>query len=338
MKCIEEWGERNSMKINPKKCGIMKIGCSKKGEDLGDMIGEIKFVSQYKYLGVVVDSGITLGPQIKQLSKRLFGVYANFYKLITKVMGVKLKLEIWKVYVKTIVEYGCEIFSLLPKKIAKLESIYYRTLRISLGLPRTTARVKLIRHLGIMDVTAVCNVKLIRTYRKMIRKELNIPRLLQDRVDQLMLGVGLAKESVLEGLSYEEACTAAWMKSNWGNQVEELNYPDGLFQIGDEGDWDLLCTLMGQVAPRLYEKQQCEMCEVLMDQAHILNECVKHADARCQVRKELEALGIKMEEGTCLNVWLAGMQTDKVIGGLGREQKKELMVVVRKFLKKIRAT
>jgi hypothetical protein len=133
-------------------------------------LDDIAFVEKYKYLGVIVDSRLSFEPQIEQLAKRLYGTYSNFYKLISKVVGVKLKLEIWKVYVKTIMEYGAELFALLPSKVKKLESIFYRTLTISLGLPKNTSRKRLIKGLAILDVQTVIKLRLLNTYRKMVKK------------------------------------------------------------------------------------------------------------------------------------------------------------------------
>jgi putative lipoic acid-binding regulatory protein len=334
---IDSWGKKNGMMLNAKKCGIMKIQ-SRRGENSkAGSLDDIAFVEKYKYLGVIVDSCLSFEPQIAQLAKRLYGTYSNFYKLISKVVGVKLKLEIWKVYVKTIMEYGAELFALLPSKVKKLESIFYRTLTISLGLPKNTSRKRLIKGLAILDVQTVIKLRLLNTYRKMVKKELKIPEPVCEKIRGILTGFNMCIGDVQDIEAIEKSSVKNWINEHWGVQAEDLNYPDGLFKIGQEGDWDLLFTLAGRIIPKLYERNRCEDCGVLRDQDHILNDCVRHQDVRIQFKRKLGQIGIDIGGSKSISERITGLQSDCEVRGLEGSKREELLTIIGGFLKEVRS-
>lgn len=334
---VRDWGELNAMGVNLKKCGIIKI--KNRGKEVIKVreIGGIDVVDQYRYLGVTLDSLLTLQPYMDQLAKRMKIVYSSFYKLISTAVGVKLKLEVWKVYVKTIMEYGAEVFALVPGKIDKFRKLYYKTLKVSLGLPWNTSNTKLIKSLGIMDAETIVNLKLLHTHRKIVRRGLKVPGVLSDRVGGLLRGLVLDDLDQPEDLRGAMAYTRSKLQELWGLQDKDLNYPEGLFIIKDDGDWDMLHAMVGRLIHGLYKRESCEMCGEERSQAHILNTCVKHIESRRVYKKKLCGLGLRLDNEMDLEKWIYGIQVNEEIHSLGSSERELLLVASKVFLKEVRS-
>src|ERR1700683_5485834 len=68
---IERWSKANGMTLNKKKSAIVVFSPRRKRNipDLGEKILEVPIVKQYKYLGTILDSRLTLNPQLKHITK-----------------------------------------------------------------------------------------------------------------------------------------------------------------------------------------------------------------------------------------------------------------------------
>lgn len=336
LQLIQEWGDKNGMKINHKKCGVMAIQRGERHE-VDQQLNGINFVNQYKYLGVLMDYRLSFEPQIDQLKKRLFSTYSCFYKLISKVVGVKLRLEIWKVYVKTVMEYGVEIFALMPSKMCKLEAIFLRTLKVTLCLPKNTSGDEVIKSACILDARTMAYIRFVKTYIKMTKREMKVPELVKGRIKVVLRAVGMDETAMDDIQEYSRVCARQWSRRYWRRPVEDLNFPEGLFRIGQVGDWDLLYTLVGRVIPKLYEKVLCAQCGVVRDQAHILNECARHDEVRSMFRGKLMKLGIRAGEIKDISGWIREIQTDPIVRLLEKARKEELVATICEYLKVTRA-
>jgi len=150
---INKWGKENYIGINEKKCAIIRVRGKKTPKDLTlQSISGIQFVEKYKYLGITIDQSLNLKTHLNLITKRAYGLVANFFKFMKDVVSVKLRLELWKIYVRPIVEYGAEIFLLLPTKLSKLNTIYHSSLKSALGLGANTSNLLLRRAVGILDL------------------------------------------------------------------------------------------------------------------------------------------------------------------------------------------
>jgi len=137
VRLIIDWGDRNGLRLNPKKCAIMRLRARKVSKDLTILpVHGIAYVDQYKYLGIIIDSSLTMDAQHKHLKQRVGHLTSNFYKMMASITGVKLRLEMWKVYVKPLIEYCVESYILLPSKLSRIETLYYQTIKQCLSIPK----------------------------------------------------------------------------------------------------------------------------------------------------------------------------------------------------------
>ena len=56
---IEKWCEHNGLQLNKAKSAVMRIRVDKRTKIMSGDIRGISFVTQYKYLGVVVDDDLS---------------------------------------------------------------------------------------------------------------------------------------------------------------------------------------------------------------------------------------------------------------------------------------
>ncbi len=104
---------------------------------LGD--GEIEWVSEFKYLGVVIDKNLNFNSHIKYTTKRVQS-RLNAMRAISGLPGGANSTVLKKVYqatVRPILDYGCVAVAFAPKTAYKtLEKLQNRAIRIILGVPR----------------------------------------------------------------------------------------------------------------------------------------------------------------------------------------------------------
>jgi len=233
-------------------------------------------------------------------------------------------------------EYGLEIFALMPSKMNKLETIFLKTLKVTLCLPMNTSSDKVIKSACILDARTTANLRLVKTCSKMTKRGIRIPNLVQERVKVIFRAMGLDERRVEDVQEYGRACVTQWIKRYWKRPAEDLNFPDGLFQIGQVGDWDLLYMLVGQIIPNLYEKVECDQCGVVRDQVHILNQCPRHGEVRRLFRDELMRIGIRIEDTEDISGWISELQTDPKVRLLEKAKKVEVITVISEFLRQVR--
>jgi len=138
IRTIKEWGAANNLFINPKKCAIMRVRKRlTRKDELEGAVQEISFKNSYKYLGVQVEASLTLQSHFKAIKQKLAKVTPHFFKLKQGLTGVKVRLELWQTYLTSIIEYGVESLALFPKKLMKLESMYYSSLKFALGVQKS---------------------------------------------------------------------------------------------------------------------------------------------------------------------------------------------------------
>jgi len=150
--------------------------------------------------------------------------------------------------------------------------------------------------------------------------------------------MGMRIEEASEREVCEKAAVRGWIKDHWDSQRESLNYPDGIFKVDQEGDWDLLYVMLGKVIPKLYEKNLCDVCQVTRDQRHIINECTKHNEQRNNLRRNLQAIGINMRADQDVDGWVHRIQICEDIRSLKESKREEVIQEVARFVKEVRAS
>ena len=82
--CFEHWGELNNLHLNVKKTKIMILSTHSRLNRLGILEPiilydrPIDFVTQYKYLGVILDAEMTLRPFLSHIKGELRPKSTNF--------------------------------------------------------------------------------------------------------------------------------------------------------------------------------------------------------------------------------------------------------------------
>ncbi len=252
-------------------------------------------MDQYKYLGIIIDSSLTMGAQLRHLKQRTGYLTSNFYKMMASITGVKLRLEMWKVYVKSVIEYCVESYILLPSKLEQIETLYYQTLRRCLSVPRNTARVDLIKALGIMDLKTIAEVRFCRVAQKLVRRGLRVPDSVQSKLESIYLQFGhvvhLGEEIQPEELA--EHFRQRWIQLYCGQAISTLNYPRGFYLIKDNRDRSLMYTLLHKIVPGLkYKYLVCNWCHVEVSQTHIIDVCPQHCEARSLLLRRMSQAGL----------------------------------------------
>ena len=99
--------KKNKIDIYEKKYVIFKVGYKSMKKDLDhpNILG-IQFVNNYKYLGITIDPNLRLAYIFIQLKKSLCISLA----FLENVSNVKIRIELWKIYVKSIIQYSAKFF------------------------------------------------------------------------------------------------------------------------------------------------------------------------------------------------------------------------------------
>jgi ribonuclease HI len=99
----------------------------------------IDWVSEYKYLGVIIDKNLNFSSHIKYITKRI-GSRLNAMRAISGLPGGANSVVLRKVYqatVRPILDYGCVVVTFASKSARKqLEILQNQAIRTILGVPR----------------------------------------------------------------------------------------------------------------------------------------------------------------------------------------------------------
>ena len=108
--CFIKWTQQNNLRLNESKTQAMNVGSKCKLSKLKNLDpfiihGKcIKFVSQYNYLGIMLDGELSLIPLYKNLEKRLVNKVFMLRKL-RKYLTYKAAVQIYKQTFLPIIDY-----------------------------------------------------------------------------------------------------------------------------------------------------------------------------------------------------------------------------------------
>ena len=118
MNTVANYAKRWKFELNPKKSEVVVFGSKRAPRDIEWRLGEnvIKQVTKYKYLGIELTRTLNWSPYLKRILKKAkrnmtqslaMGIKGGF-------MTIRLANTIWTSLVRSIVEYGCEIWGDRP--------------------------------------------------------------------------------------------------------------------------------------------------------------------------------------------------------------------------------
>ena len=106
-----DWTTKNNLRLNESKTQAMILGSRSKLSKILDpepllIYGKkIKFVKQYNYLGIILDSELTLLPLYKNIEKRVIDKVFMLKKL-RKYLTYKSSIQIYKQTIMPIFDYA----------------------------------------------------------------------------------------------------------------------------------------------------------------------------------------------------------------------------------------
>ena len=144
---IEKWSSNNGLEFSAEKSALMifTINPGNKASTLSNGI-PIPQVSQFKFLGVVLDSLLTMKHHITHIQAKCKKRMNLFRCLTSTPAGADLctLLRLYKALVLSIIEYGSVMYAGgSPSYLMKLEVIQNDFLRLALGAMKTSSVISL---------------------------------------------------------------------------------------------------------------------------------------------------------------------------------------------------
>jgi hypothetical protein len=109
------------------------------GNNIKFLNENIKWETEAKYLGMVIDKRVTLKPHVEYVTNRAHTALRQLYPLISRNshLDVRNKLLIYKLAIRPIFTYGCPAFGSMAKThLQKLQVLQNKFLRIVLNKTR----------------------------------------------------------------------------------------------------------------------------------------------------------------------------------------------------------
>ena len=161
--CLEEWSIKNKIAINKKKSGILIINDDAK--DCNEIRG-FPVVTEYNYLGVLVDSRIKPGRHVAKIREKIKAYLLKNRMLMQKYFTPFSLLRIAEYFVKSRLSYGTSCFLDINLQIEKLNSVLFEHLRSLFSLPSGTSRNRLQLVLGEPDIHVTLATRLLKNCHK----------------------------------------------------------------------------------------------------------------------------------------------------------------------------
>ena len=163
--CFEHWGELNNLHLNVKKTKMMFVSTRAKLtrhvdiEPLQLYNRDVAIVKQYNYLGVILDSEMTLRPFFNHVRKLAHGKLFSFRK-IRKYLSENSAIMVYKHTILPFLEYaGFMLMACNVDDRNDLQKYQNDALRIC-------TKVKLIDHIRIPDLHERCKIGSLEQKRR----------------------------------------------------------------------------------------------------------------------------------------------------------------------------
>ena len=135
---LDLWEDRWPVKFNPSKCEVMRITHNKNKSTTRYQVSgtELRNVSNYKDLGVIMASDLTWTKQVEELVHKANKVLSLLKRKVHS-KNMKNFSILYKTLVRPILEYASPVWSPhLAKDIHEIEKLQRRASRIALGQRR----------------------------------------------------------------------------------------------------------------------------------------------------------------------------------------------------------
>ena len=160
---IDLWCRENRIAVNKKKSGILIINDDAKD---GDIIRGIPVVTQYNYLGVMIDSSVKPGRHVAKIRDKLKVYLRKNSMLQNKYFSPFSLLLIVEYFVKSRLSYGLSCFLDVKTEMKKLNLVLLEHLKSIFKLPKNTSHKRIQMVLGEPDIHVRLAMRLLKNWHK----------------------------------------------------------------------------------------------------------------------------------------------------------------------------
>ncbi|KAL9969196.1 hypothetical protein ACROYT_G021383 [Oculina patagonica] len=142
---------RVSLRVNAKKSKVMRVNArNDQGLEInGEQVDEVE---EFVYLGALLDKE---GGTTKDIQHRLSKARQAFYRMRrlwdTSEIGRKMKVQLFKTIVRSVLMYGCEAWKLMKTEAKKLDGFQYKCMKRILRIrwPQTISHQQIQENTGV---------------------------------------------------------------------------------------------------------------------------------------------------------------------------------------------
>ena len=160
---IEKWTIENKIPINRKKSGILIINDD--GVD-SNLIKDIPVVTEYNYLGVLIDNKLKPGFHVTKIKKKI-KIYLSKNKMLQQKYFTPFSLiRIIEYFVKSRLSYGISCFLEVKTQINRIDLILLQHIKSLFGLLINTSHKRLQLTLGEPEIRIRLAIRLLKNWYK----------------------------------------------------------------------------------------------------------------------------------------------------------------------------
>jgi len=276
---IETWSRDNGALINKKKCGILPIRKREMPLSRKELEG-IPFVQTYKYLGVPLDSSLTLKYLEPYLQEKLKKFTLRIKLVLRSIVGTKTKLNLWQNYARCYFDYFSPTIALCGQT-SKFASLFTKSLKKALDLPLHIPNDPLIKITGVPSLHQIAGYHLGNTTETIRVRFAQYPTSLNKTTTDLSRAAEEYR-ALKTAVSIKEVSHGSYtldlLAEGHGYERDLLGLSTGVFL-------NLRCvhTLEGPIG----SMRICPTCGVEATQRHFLNNCPINEEARNLFRQSI---------------------------------------------------
>jgi len=122
----------------------------------------VPIVSTYKYLGVPLDSALTLNPLVAHLTEKIKKFSRRIDLVSHSIVGTKTRFNLWQTYARCLFDYFSSAMA-LSGQLNKFERLFTKSLKKTLGLPMQLPNLPLLKAVGTPSLIQIAGHYIINT-------------------------------------------------------------------------------------------------------------------------------------------------------------------------------
>jgi len=175
---VMKWCLENDMEVgeNKTRCFTFIARTAPKTKE-NRHFGIAPFTNIQKYLGMMIDSRLTLQEFIKQYGGKLHKYLIGLPKIQLRLLSIHSRIRLWKTYAFTHLNYACCVLALHNTAFNRFKNIYYNSIKLALGLDLNSSNKRVVFATGIWTATLTVHYNFLKTVVKLkeIYKEESLP-------------------------------------------------------------------------------------------------------------------------------------------------------------------